>query len=137
MINWGWGDEYDLPGNMVLTVDLCGDCEFNFTPGSPAIGPRYDHGGIPADPPEIEYFNFKAHRLAITIWGDSKNPNGSYKRQVIYRYDGGPGERWNTEETGKWFEKMVENDDSAREELDEKVNDYLEKRNEPEYDTTD
>lgn len=30
------------------------ECSGMFVPGSPEVGLCYDHGGIPADPPEIE-----------------------------------------------------------------------------------
>jgi hypothetical protein len=27
---------------------------YTYTPGNPEVGPAYDHGGLPADPPELE-----------------------------------------------------------------------------------
>lgn len=34
----------------------------NFLPGVPAIGPRWDHGGLPAEPPEVEIIAFRDYR---------------------------------------------------------------------------
>ena len=32
---------------------------YRFTKGSPAVGPSYSHGGLPADPDEIEFISAK------------------------------------------------------------------------------
>lgn len=32
---------------------------FDYRPGKPAVNPAYDHGGLPADPPEVEFVSCK------------------------------------------------------------------------------
>jgi hypothetical protein len=47
-------DVRDLLARQEFQVEVVAEAEGTYVPGAPEIGPRYDHGGIPADPPEIE-----------------------------------------------------------------------------------
>lgn len=120
-IEWGWSDENELANGFTTTIEMFGECEYHYTPGSRDIGPRYDHGGIPGDPPEIEYYNFVGTRLVVAIWKDGEKEG---ERTYIFNYNQpaqSEAKAW-----GKWFEEMLENSDQLREELDEKVSNQLE-----------
>lgn len=45
------------PADLGAEVDL--EISFEYRAGSPAKGPTYFHGGLPADPPEIEFISCK------------------------------------------------------------------------------
>jgi hypothetical protein len=44
----------DVPLSILDGSDGMMRVTFTFSPGRAAVGPAYDHGGLPAEPPEIE-----------------------------------------------------------------------------------
>lgn len=68
-----WSDKRPLDANVAIGVCTT-EFEINvpisatgtFVPGAPEVGPRYGHGGLPADPPEVEDLCVSFEGLNIT-----------------------------------------------------------------------
>ena len=43
---------------ITLEMNVEIEIEYNYTKGRPEVGPAYSHGGLPADPPEVEVTKF-------------------------------------------------------------------------------
>lgn len=118
-LKWSHTIETQLSDGVWQAVTISGKVDYTFTPGSPATGPTYSCGGTPAEPAEVEYYNFRGEEMEVVIGRENQDTN--FFSHTI-KGDNGIGE---------WFEKLVENDDKVREYLDEKASEDIDGRNEP------
>jgi hypothetical protein len=114
-IDWCWSHENELNNGLISTIELFGECDYNFTPGCREVGPRYSHGGLPAEPPEVEYYNFQGLKIEVALWSQKAGEDKKFLFNQTCEYFS-PGQK---KEVGDWFESIL--NDDLRNSLDEKV----------------
>ena len=122
LLKWSYTvPENETEGEVIITIEVSGTCEYTFYPGCPATGPTYSCGGTPAEPPYAEYYNFKGKTVEVTIW---TQPEGK-ERVVLFHQTEEYATREDQDAAGEWYERVV-NSTNELESLDELVSKQLE-----------